>query len=396
MLSDCKDDEQAMRAALKSLGCRLKPVADKPVPNPVSAISLAVSQKCNLACSYCYAEQGGFGQPQRSMSEEVAIGAIERLIRDVGTGNRVNIAFMGGEPLMNRRVLKSATQHAVKFATDHHVDVGFSITTNGTLLTPEDGDFFEEHGFAVTLSVDGLPSEHDHARPDKQGNGTFNRLMDRVRPLLRQQRRMQVSVRSTVTPSSGSLVEFLQNMIDRGFHSVGVSPLLSSPTGNGEMNNRSLKRMLRQMIECGDEFQRAVAARRRYPFLNIVNAMQEIHRGSQRALPCGAGDSYVGVGAEGDYYACHRFVNDDERWMGDLQSGVSETARTQWTSNRHVHMQEPCRSCWARYLCGGGCHHEVIHRGRSACEFIRGWLAYCLDAYAKLSAHSPWYFGVAD
>ena len=53
---------------------------------------------------------------------------------------------------------------------------------------------------------------------------------------------------------------------------------------------------------------------------------------------------------------------------------------------RHVHRQEPCRSCWARYLCGGGCHHEVISRGRPACDYIRGWLHYCLEAYLRLSS----------
>ena len=39
-----------------------------PVAPPVRALSLAVAQKCNLGCSYCYASQGDFG----SASEEYA------------------------------------------------------------------------------------------------------------------------------------------------------------------------------------------------------------------------------------------------------------------------------------------------------------------------------------
>jgi uncharacterized protein len=57
-----------------------------------------------------------------------------------------------------------------------------------------------------------------------------------------------------------------------------------------------------------------------------------------------------------------------------------------------VHRQEPCRNCWARYMCGGGCHHEVIHRGRPACNYIRGWLHYCLQAYIRLLERCPEYF----
>ncbi len=53
---------------------------------------------------------------------------------------------------------------------------------------------------------------------------------------------------------------------------------------------------------------------------------------------------------------------------------------------------EPCRSCWARYLCGGGCYHEVARRGRPGCDYIRGWLAFCLRAYVELSESAPEFF----
>ena len=67
-------------------------------------------------------------------------------------------------------------------------------------------------------------------------------------------------------------------------------------------------------------------------------------------------------------------------------------ARAGWLAQRHVDRQEPCRGCWARYLCGGGCHHEVLNRGRVACDFIRGWLDYCLHAYVRLAEQRPQLF----
>src|SRR5260370_29373100 len=71
--------------------------------------------------------------------------------------------------------------------------------------------------------------------------------------------------------------------------------------------------------------------------------------------------------------------------MGSIGGGIDRTRQADWLAERRVHRQEPCRSCWARYLCGGGCHHEVIRRGRPACDYIRGWLHYCLGAYLRLS-----------
>ena len=219
--------------------------------------------------------------------------------------------------------------------------------------------------------------------------------MHRVEPLLARQRKMQVSARVTVTPSNLALRDTLDLLISSGFHSVGFSPMLSSPNGLGQMQEDDLYQMLAQMIECGDRFQAQVLQRQRYPFLNIVNAMREIHLGSQRAYPCGAGISYVGVGADGDYFACHRFVNDGQGWLGNVYSGLDLGWQTQWAESRHVHQQQPCTGCWARYLCGGGCHHEVLRRGRPACNFIRGWLEYCLQTYSQLRAKAPWYFKVS-
>ena len=76
--------------------------------------------------------------------------------------------------------------------------------------------------------------------------------------------------------------------------------------------------MLGEMIDCGREFERASRSGRRYPFANMINAMREIHRGTHRPYPCGAGAGYLGVSADGELSACHRFVGDEDGAMGSL------------------------------------------------------------------------------
>jgi len=360
-------------------------VDDTPlVAPPLHAISLAVAQKCNLGCTYCYAQQGGFGAPAMQMAESQALQAIDLLIDGAEPGSRLNIAFLGGEPLANRAVLRAATLHAAARAPERNVHVGFSITTNGTLLTAADGAFFEEHGFAVTVSLDGSREVHDAQRPTKGGRGSFDRIMRNVAPLLRAQRQMQVTARVTVTPGNLALREALDLFVDAGFHSVGFAPMLSSPSGQGEMQREDLEVMLGEMIDCGREYERRVTAGQRYPFANMANAMREIARGTHRPYPCGAGAGYLGVAADGALSACHRFVGDEAGAMGSVQDGIDRTRQGAWLADRHVHRQSPCTACWARYLCGGGCHHEVIARGRPACDYIRGWLHYCIGAFLRL------------
>ncbi|RFP09241.1 SPASM domain-containing protein [Duganella sp. BJB488] len=119
-------------------------------------------------------------------------------------------------------------------------------------------------------------------------------------------------------------------------------------------------------------------------------ALRELQRGTHWPYPCGAG--YFGVSAVGDLSACHRFVGDEQGAMGSLDGGGDRARQAIWLNERHVHRQQPCSACWARYLCGGGCHHEVLARGRSACDYIRGWLHYTIGAHQRLSQLAPdWY-----
>jgi uncharacterized protein len=374
---------------LQSLG----KIDDQPVINPpLTSISLAIAQKCNLGCSYCYAQEGDFGVKARNMPLEKAIAAVNLLFDQNPTEHKMNIAFLGGEPLANREALRAVTRYAQEKAVTEEKEIHFSITTNGTLLSVDDAVFFEQYGFSVTVSLDGVGNIHDRLRPFKSGKGTYEKIIRNTEPLLALQKNMQVSARVTVTPRNLNLKETLDELIRLGFHSVGFSPMLSSPGGKEEMDSASLENMLENMIACGQEFEKNLIAGKRYPFSNMSTALKEIHRGTHRPYPCGAGAGYLGVSASGELAACHRFVEDKRGYFGNLTEGIDRERQQAWLTERHVHRQEPCNSCWARYLCGGGCHHEVINKGRPACDYIRGWLHYVLQVYTRILARRPDFF----
>ena len=232
-------------------------VGDEPLKNPpVRALSLAVAERCNLGCTYCYAEGGSFGGPPRNMDWNVAEASVRRLFSQAKKGERVTLAFLGGEPLVNRTLIRRATELAARISVKQNVPISFSITTNGTLLAADDAAFFERYGFAVTVSLDGVGPIHDRLRPAKGGRGSYDRIIDNVRPLLARKRRMQVSARVTVTPENLGLRATLDHFIALGFDSVGFSPMLSAPSRRGEMQAPDLDVLLDEMIACGDEFER--------------------------------------------------------------------------------------------------------------------------------------------
>jgi uncharacterized protein len=353
-----------------------------------SAISLNLAQSCNLACSYCYADEGRFGGKQRFMSVEVAVKMIERTIEQA-QGRRITIGFIGGEPFLNRATLYRSVEYATELAARCGISVGFSVTTNGTLLDRSDIELLKQHSFAVSVSIDGDAMIHDLHRSDHHGAGSFATVVDRLRPLLDHPGRSKIAARATVTRTDLRVLERVEALSAIGFQEIGVSPLRTSPDPNLTFNAEDWSIFLQEMIRVAEAEWLRLLAGQDLRFSNLAIALREIHRGSCRPLPCGSADNYVSVSAEGNYFTCHRTIDQDEFALGTFADGPSQTARAEFLQARTVDRQEPCRSCWARYLCGGGCHAEVIASGRHSCDYIRGWLDYCLRYYDRVLSERP-------
>jgi uncharacterized protein len=366
-----------------------------PLPVPaLASLSLNVAQACNMSCGYCYADEGRFGGKARLMSVETARASVDRLFVESAEGGDMVLGFMGGEPLLNRAVVHDATRYATALAQRAGRRIRFSITTNATLLGTDDARLFSEHPYTVTVSVDGARERHDQVRRMLAGGSAYDRMRKGLRVFDDVARPRHLSARITVTPRSGELSDILEHSLALGFDEVGFAAVLVSPDPALAFSAADFEAFTAQMIACGERTLAALRSGQTYPFGNFETAMHELHRGSHRPYPCGAGAAYLSVNAEGGLYACHRLVDDEKYAMGSVQQGSDRPRRALHLANHHVDGQEPCKSCWARYLCGGGCYHEVQRRGRVACDYIRSWLDFCLRAYVELSAERPDYFNL--
>lgn len=355
---------------------------------PITALSLNIMQACNMACGYCYAGQGRFGGPARAMDKEIAFAAVDRLLESTPKGTRAVLAFMGGEPFLARGLLHDTTRYAADAAAREGRIIAFAITTNATLLTPPDVDLLSEYPFNVTVSLDGPPALQDRQRPMRSGARSWPQVQDGIAKLLARPPR-QLSGRITVTAGTGPLKPVLDHVLAQGFSSAGFAPVVEAPHAGSEISGDRIAVYTSELIACGRHALLEAKAGRHYGFSNFDAAMAELHRGSARAHPCGAGAGYLSVDAGGDIFACHRLVGDQAFRFGSLDQGVDDIARHAHLTRLAVDTQEPCRSCWAKYLCGGGCYHEVSRRGRPMCDHIRAWLAFCLESYATLSEARP-------
>ena len=357
-------------------------LGEVPEPPPQS-ISLNVSSSCNLSCSYCYASRGNFkGLQPEPMSTDIARAAVDRLLDGGDRSAPFTVGFLGGEPFVNRRLIREVVEYSARRAASRGLDVRFSVTTNGTLLEADDIELLRSHSFAVTVSVDGDQAVHDRQRPESRpGHDSWAETVRRVTPLLDTPRRAKVAARSTVTRTAIDPARLFGALVEIGFHDIGLSPLRKAPVGAFEDGDWPV--YLDALTRLASEQIAGVRNGEAIRLTNLAVALKQLHRGAASPYPCGAGGGYFSVAADGTWYACHRAIGEPAYALGSNEGLLAER-RQAFLQERHVHNQTECTTCWARYLCSGGCHQEKSARSAASCDFIRGWLDFCLRAYAEL------------
>ncbi len=101
----------------------------------VKALCLHIAHDCNLACRYCFAEEGEYHGRRALMSFEVGKKALDFLIANSGNRKNLEVDFFGGEPLMNWDDVKQLVAYGREQEKLHNKNFRFTLTTNGVLLT---------------------------------------------------------------------------------------------------------------------------------------------------------------------------------------------------------------------------------------------------------------------
>ena len=134
---------------------------------------LMVTHSCNLNCVYCYEKHKSGAE----MSFEVAQNAIREEVEFIrnskGRFSKFQIDFMGGEPLLNYKLIKRVVEWLEE--CDFGIPYTCFASTNGTVLTEEMKGWLKEHKklVRVGLSLDGLSEMNARNRSSSNVDVSF-------------------------------------------------------------------------------------------------------------------------------------------------------------------------------------------------------------------------------
>ncbi len=321
----------------------------------VKALCLHIAHDCNLACKYCFAEEGEYHGRRALMSFEVGKKALDFLVAN--SGNRINLEvdFFGGEPLMNWQVVKDLVAYGRSLEEPYHKKFRFTLTTNGVLLNEEVLEFVNKEMANVVLSVDGRKEIHDLMRPHRGGQGSYDEVVPKYQKVAESRNQMNYYVRGTFTRNNLDFAEDVKHLADLGFEQISVEPVVAADTEDYALREEDVPAILEEYDKLALEY---IKRKKEGKGFNFFHYMIDLKGGpcvAKRLSGCGSGTEYLAVTPWGDFYPCHQFVGQEDFLMGNVDEGITRTDIRDTFKTCNVYAKEQCKDCFAKFYCSGGC-----------------------------------------
>lgn len=184
------------------------------------AVTVNVTNNCNLRCTYCMASVGD-EQQVMSIPIDFALAGIRDALAGVPTGISAEMLrfFAPGEPTQDMEIIQACVAEARRIRPDLTVE----LQTNGLFPSPSAANWIARNINMVWFSFDGSPEINDRNRPDMYGVGRSDEIIANMKIL--QAYNTKVGVRATVTEATtdnqAALVEY--------FHKLGVRYFAANP-----------------------------------------------------------------------------------------------------------------------------------------------------------------------
>ena len=192
----------------------------------VKALCLHIAHDCNLACRYCFAEEGEYHGRRALMSYEVGKKALDFLIANSGSRRNLEVDFFGGEPLMNWQVVKDLVAYGREQEKLHDKNFRFTVTTNGVLLNDEIQEFVNKEMDNVVLSLDGRKEINDKMRPFRNGKGSYDLIVPKFQKLAESRNQEKYYIRGTFTRNNLDFSNDILHFADLGFKQMSIEPVV--------------------------------------------------------------------------------------------------------------------------------------------------------------------------
>lgn len=362
-------------------------------PFAPTRVTLLLTQRCNLACRYCYA---GKHSGDKVMPERVGKAAIEYAADNcIKRGKKILELGIhgGGEPTTAWDELVAFLDYGKKIASEAGLTLRAGLATNA-YMSPRKAVWVAANFSNVNISLDGPPRIQDRMRPTRSGSPS-SAVIRRTLGIL-QERGTPYGIQSTITKDTvremPSIVSYFARYTKPTL--VKFEPVSDCGRFHGH----------------GDQIPSGLEFARYFNEAYDVGAYKRLHvafsgirlNGSGLSCFCGAFGEPFSVTPDGFVSACYEVYSAQTPFADTFLFGTYDKASGRFVIDklklerlrrRNIYDLPVCKKCFCKYSCAGDCATRNFRLAGSddlsavgaRCEAIREITRYRLDAIVKNS-----------
>lgn len=355
---------------------------------PLRALTLTLTEHCNLRCGYCYMPDQGL----RTMPTEVVDAAIDLLVGGADASSELQVSFFGGEPFLRRDRMERAI-HRARAAAGPGRRLRVLTPTNALLLDEEARELCRREGIELAISIDGDSGPSERRTPD--GRDVTSELLARLPTILALEPSCRLTARMTVTPSNVErLARHVRAMVRLGFHHIVFQPAYEL-----DWSDDDVRVWADQHRRIGTWLVGRASTGKPLPDLEPWKSIEAMLLLGRRKQPCGAGVRLAAVSPDGTVHPCYRFQAANEWKLGTVFTGLTEQAAIVRCAALHPNDLAPldgeCSHCEAHDGCGYYCPAmstvltgDPLRAPDVACRLSRAQVE-AIRPYAAVTRRSP-------
>lgn len=347
---------------------------DSTLENTLVSLTICISERCNLACKYCYANGGNYGRDSdMDMTFEDMKLMFEDLLKLYPRGI-INYTFFGGEPMLAFRDIVKFVNYVLEESGKRNLYTPhFAIITNGTLITEEAWEFFNKYNVSVTVSLDGSKEINDEMRVYLNSNKS---VYDTVEKNITKQGERNFLLVAEATLGMfffrkyvpGSVSKYIETFNKLGFDSV--SPFVAE---SGDLDYTEtqfvigVENFYQDLVDYYMELMLNQNQYEKVPSYILSVIVNILLKKSKKT--CSAGKESLFYTKSGDVYPCQMYYGDTSNKIANISE--LELLQNRVNSKKKILRSEisQCNECFANRFCtmwcpGGaymfaGCEHGV-------------------------------------
>lgn len=331
------------------------------------AVTMLLTNDCNLACSYCFESNKG----KDYMSKEMALDILKATYNPVDPMAGIfTLNMFGGEPLMNWDTFKAVCDYVL----ENNLKIRITATTNLTLLTDEMIDYIDELSIPVLVSVDGIKEVHDKHRCN-----SFDKVIENMKKLIDRDLGYLIEARMTVAPDTAKyMYESVKMLVD-----LGINNIANVPASDLEWDAQSIqdyKDNYEKILDMYIDILNDETNKRNISLYKVDQALNlALEPIKEDTSMCNIGNPrWVIVDWKGDIWPCPDYPTTDNvdliaGKIGNFYTGVDET-KVDPKPMVATYELERCKGCEAISICKSGCPYENYTKNG---KFNEPTIGYC-------------------